>query len=387
VSLSTNATSARRRPKWTTGGEVGLTAAPGAATLGRHMGRPRLAVIALLASAACLAACASQSTPSTSSSLSSLSSPSSSSSPTQEVTLPRQASTPPAIAPGSSASADLMTVNVTNPQPLLVQLPVVETASIVNPGPAPTRLAVEMAIGTKRAGIGTTGFGNTTVERWFAPSASWAQVTLSVDPSGVMQGSFPWDIPAGASSLRLRITIGPGFYPQQDGNQAPLAITLAGPAGVVGQQRLTLPVLAPTVAVVSQPTTMPRSGQAEFDFVIQNSTGATYPTFAAELNMVCQTPTLVCNAGGGWMLAGFTVDWSDGAGWQPLAVGPTPNVLMFVESSPLPPGSQQVRIQLSFGPDLDPRATSTSLQLFVGPTDGSFNDIAWAKASSVTITP
>jgi hypothetical protein len=280
-----------------------------------------------------------------------------------------------------------MTVSITNPQPLVVQLPVAETASIVNPGPAPTRLAVEIAIGTKRVGVGTTGFGNTTVERWFAPSASWAQVTLSADPRGVMQGSFPWTVPAGASSLRLRVTVGPGFFPQQDGNQAPLTITLAEPNGVVGQHMLTLPVLAPTVAVASQPTTMARSGHAEFDFVIQNSTGATYPTFAAELNMVCQTPTLVCNAGGGSMLAGFTVAWSDGAGWQPLTVGPTPNVLIFVESSKLPPGSQQVRIQLSFGPDLDPRATSASLQLFVGPADVSFNDIAWAKASSVTITP
>jgi hypothetical protein len=280
-----------------------------------------------------------------------------------------------------------MTVNVPNPQPLLAQSPVVETVSIDNPGPA-TCLAVETAIGTKRVGIGTTGFGNTTVERWFAPSANWAQVTLSADASGVMQGSFPWDTPSGASSLLLRITIGPGFFPQQDGSRAPLTITLAGPAGVVGQQQLTLPVLAPTVAVVSQPTTMKRTGQAEFDFVIRNSTGTTYPAVAAYLNMVCQTPTLVCYAGSGWMLTGFTVDWFDGAAWTPLAVGPTPNsVETFVESSPLPPGSQQVRIRLGFAADLDPRATSASLQLSVGPAGVPFNEIAWVSASSVSITP
>jgi hypothetical protein len=279
-----------------------------------------------------------------------------------------------------------MTVNIPNPQPLLVQLPVVETVRIVNPGPA-TRLAAETAIGTKRVGVGTTGFGSTAVQRWFAPSAIWAQVSLSADPSGVMQGSFPWDIPSGASSLLLRITLGPGFIPQQDGNRAPLTITLAGPGGLVGQQQLTLPVLAPTVAVASQPTTMTRTGQAEFDYVIRNSTGTTYPTFAAYLNMVCQTPTLVCYAGSGWMLAGFTVDWFDGAAWTPLAIGPTPDsVDTFVESSPLPPGSQQVRIRLSFDSQLDPRATSASLQLFVGPAGSSFNEIAWASAS-VGVTP
>jgi hypothetical protein len=271
---------------------------------------------------------------------------------------------------------------------LVVQLPVVETVNIVNPGPA-TRLAVETAIGTKRVGVGTTGFGNTTVDRWFPPIANWAQTTLSADPNGVMQGSFPWTTPSGTSSLQLRITIGPGFFPQQDGNQAPLTITLDGPAGIVGQQQLTLPVVAPTVAVVSQPTTMQRRGLAEFDFVIQNSTGTTYPTFAAYLNMVCHTPTYVCNAGSGFMLAGFTVDWFDGAAWTPLAVGPSGNSFeTFVESSPLPPGSQQVRIRLSFTADLDPRATSASLQLDVGRADvSSFNDIAWASASSVTITP
>jgi hypothetical protein len=280
-----------------------------------------------------------------------------------------------------------VTVNLTNPQPLLVQLPVVETVNLDDPGPS-VRLAVELAIGTKRVGVGGTGFENTTVERWFAPTASWAQTTLSEDPTGVMQGSFPWTTPSGTSSLQLRITIGPGMLPQQDGHQAPLTITLAGPGGVVGQQQLTLPVLAPTVAVVSQPTTMARNGQAEFDFVIQNSTGATYPTFAAYLNIVCFTPAYACNAGVGSMLAGFTVDWFDGTKWTPLAVGPTPTIIdTFVESSPLPPGSQKVRIQVGLGAGLDPQATSASLQLSVGTPDSSFNEIAWANASSVTIMP
>jgi hypothetical protein len=310
------------------------------------------------------------------------------SSPTQEVTLPAQPSTPPANAPASPASAVPVTVNLTNPPPLLVRLPVVETVNLDNPGPS-VRLAVELAIGTKRVGVGGTGFENTTVERWFAPTASWAQTTLSEDPTGVMQGSFPWTTPSGASILQLRITLGPGMLPQQDGHQAPLTITLAGPAGVVGQQQLTLPVLAPTVAVVSQPTTMARNGQAEFDFVIQNSTGTTYPAFAAYLNMVCFTPASACNAPGGPMLAGFAVDWFDGAAWQPLTGGANPaGVGSFVESSPLPPGSQSVRIRLSLGAGLDPQATSTKLQLDVGPPDtSSFYEIAWANASSVTITP
>jgi hypothetical protein len=244
-----------------------------------------------------------------------------------------------------------------------------------------------MAIGTKRVGVGSTGFGNTTVERWFPPTASWAQTTLSADPSGVMQGSFPWNVPAGASSLQLRITIGLGFYPQQDGNQAPLTITLVAPAGVLGQQQLTLPVLGPTVAVMSpQPTTISRTGKAEFDFVIQNSTGATYASFATDLNMICQTPSVVCNVGSGMMLAGFAVEWFDGAAWQPLTIGDTSNGETFVESSPLPPGSQQVRIQLSLGAGLDPGATSASLQLLVGPTDASYNELAWTSAARVSIT-
>ena len=286
----------------------------------------------------------------------------------------------------ASASAALLTVSLTSPQPLVAQMPVVEMASIVNRGPALTGVGVQVAVGKKRSGVGTTGFENTVLERWNAATASWEHVAPSPDPNGIMRGSFPSDIPSGPSSLSLRITIGPGFLPQQSGNQAPLTITLARGTAVMGQQQLTLSVLAPSVAAVSQPTTMQRTGQAEFDFVIQNSTGATYPTFSAELNMVCQTSTIVCNAGSGSMLAGFTVDWFGGAGWTPLAVGGTPNGETLVESSPLPPGSQQVRIRLSFGADLDPHAQSASLMLLVGPPDVSSNMVAWAKASPVSIT-
>jgi hypothetical protein len=269
----------------------------------------------------------------------------------------------------------------------VAQLPVIETTSVVNRGPALTGLSVAVAVGKTRTGVGPTGFESTGLERWNAAAASWAQVAASPDSSGVMRGSFTSDVPSGPSSLRLRITIGPGFIPQQSGNEAPLTVTLMSGAAVVSQLQLTLAVLAPTVAVVSHPTTMQRGGQAEFDFVVQNSTGATYPEFALYLNMVCETATIVCNAAGGSMLAGFALDWFDGAAWKPLTVGDTPNGQTSVESGPLAPGSQQIRIRLSFGSQLDPSATSASLNLFIGPaSDGYVNDVAWAK-SSVSITP
>jgi hypothetical protein len=270
---------------------------------------------------------------------------------------------------------------------LVAQLPVLETASIVNRGPALTAVSVEVAVGNKRSGVGATGFESTGLERWNAATANWARVAASPDGSGVMRGSFTSDVPTGPSSLRLRITIGPGFIPQQSGNEAPMTITLTGGATVVSQLQLTLSVLAPTVMVVSHPTTMQRGGQAEFDFVVQNSTGATYPEFASYLNIVCVTATIVCNAPGGSMLAGFGVDWFDGAVWKPLSVSDTPSGQASVESGPLAPGSQQIRLRLSFGSQLDPRATSASLDLFIGPeSDGYVNDVAWAK-SSVSITP
>src|SRR5690348_10350543 len=119
----------------------------------------------------------------------------------------------------TSASAQLVTVSLNSPQPLVAQLPVVETASVVNTGPALTGIGVQVAIGKKRSGVGSTGFENTVLERWNAPTASWAHVTLSPDPngSGIMHGSFPSDIPSSTSNLSLRITIGPGFLPQQSG--------------------------------------------------------------------------------------------------------------------------------------------------------------------------
>jgi hypothetical protein len=276
-----------------------------------------------------------------------------------------------------------VTVSFVSPPPLLVQLPVLETASIVNRGPSLTGLKVRVAFGAKRQGVGSTGFENSVLQRWNPATASWAQLATSADSNGVLRGSFSSNLPAGASSLRLRITVGVGFMPQQDGNEAPLAISLTRGTTVVAEQELTLPVLGPSVVVASQPTTMPRSGQAEFDFVIQNSTGGTYPAFAASLNIVCQTATIICNAASGKDLAGFMVDWFDGSGWQPLAVGHGPNGETLVESGTLPPGSQTVRIRLSFGSDLDPRARAANLQLWLSLPDFS---VAWATAKPVSIT-
>jgi hypothetical protein len=348
----------------------------------------RLVVLAVLASVCGLSACASQP--------GRLASPSAS--PAVTPTAPSTQSDAPTPAPtqtsasaraSTSPPAGPVTVNLTRAEPLLAQLPSVETVSIYNPGLALKGLAIRVAIGKQQLGVGSNGLQNTILERWRAATARWAPVAIYADPQvvGLYEGSYQSDIPSGTSSLRLRITIGPGFRPALDGREVPLTLTLAGGATVVGEQQLMLPVLAPTVAVVSAPTTMSRDGQAEFDFVVLNSTGATYPTFATELNIVCDTATIACNAPGGWMLAGFGVDWFDGAAWKALTVGGTPNGETSVESSPLPPGSQRVRIRLTFGPGLDPRARSASLQLFVGrPSDGYVNDVAWTTAA-VSIVP
>jgi hypothetical protein len=340
---------------------------------GGTMRRRLFVVIGLLAAAAGLAACSSQ--------------PPTTSTPTDHPSAATPGPSPTPINASGSAPAVAVALNLADPQPLLAALPVVETDTIVNPGPALSGLDVHVGIGTKHAGNGPTGFQNTVLDWWSAAAAKWINVALTADANGVMQGVFPSDIPTGQTSLQLRINLGTGFLTQQYGNQAPVTISLVGGDSVVGQQQLTLPVRAPTVAVTSQPTTMQRTGQAEFDVTIQNSTGATYPTFGADLIMSCRTATRTCSgSAGGAMLSGFRVDWFDGTAWSPLTVNLSGGGTV-VESSPLPTGTQQIRVRLSFATaELDPAAATVSLSVFVGPPDAFVTDVASVKANDVAIT-
>jgi hypothetical protein len=263
-----------------------------------------------------------------------------------------------AAAPSTTA----LTVGIPTDKPLPAALPSTEVFTLTNSGPAITGADVELAFGKPRTspGDGLTGLK---LERLDAASGAWVDLPVSDDASspGIHLSTYKADIPAGTSTEQLKITATA---------DVPVDFKVVAGGTALVEQKATVRVAAPVLAVVTAPKTALKSGSTEFDFTLTNSTTATYPAIDVNLNINCGTATIACNMPGGHMATGFKVDWYDGSAWKPLNVAGTaaaPDAYVTkIESGPLAPGTLPLKLRLSFGPDLDPRAATGDLQILAG---------------------